>query len=218
MDELSAIRRMSALSSAGSGRNTTLGQQDFLRLMIAQLRNQDPFQPMENGEFLGQMAQFSTVSGIQDLQKSFDTTANALGQNRALQAAALVERDVLIRADALHFDGDGPVRGALELPPGASDARVSIRDASGALVAHFPVTGNAERIGFEWDGTDIDGVQVPAGNYSVKAEYRFGGQTVEAEPMVWGHIDSVSLDGTRGIFINLDGLGAVSLSRVIEIA
>ena len=201
--------------------NNSLGQEEFLRLMITQLQNQDPFEPMENGEFLGQMAQFSTVTGIGELQKSFDATAQALQGAQALQAAALVGREALLKSDQLAFDGQNPARGSLELPPGSLQAQVEIRDASGQLIRRVPATVAPDgRASFSWDGFGEDGVERAAGTYSISATVRVGNQMQAAETLVWGRIESVTLGSSRNgsAVLNIAGLGSVSLGQAREIS
>jgi flagellar basal-body rod modification protein FlgD len=90
-----------------------LGQEQFLSLMITQLKNQDPFKPMESGEFLGQLAQFGTVSGLAGLQTSFDSLATSLVSNQALQAASLVGRSALVASSAITIGAGQSVEGAV---------------------------------------------------------------------------------------------------------
>ena len=100
--------------------NDDMGQADFLKLMTTQLRNQDPFEPLENGEFLAQIAQFGTVTGIQELQQSFGDLSSALQSNRALQASVLVGKQVLVEGSQAELGADTPLRGAVELPAATS--------------------------------------------------------------------------------------------------
>ena len=116
-----------------------LGQDDFLTLMITQFRNQDPFKPMENGDFLGQLAQFSTVSGIDSLNTSFSGLSGALRDEQALQAANLVGRNVLAVSEVGHFDGDAPMRAAAEINSAASNVQLEITDANGELVRRIDI-------------------------------------------------------------------------------
>ena len=218
MNELSAIRQLGDLTAPSANSGSDLGQQDFLRLMLAQLRNQDPFNPLENQEFLGQMAQISTATGIEGLQQNFASSTNALAENQALQAASLVGRDVLVPGQQLEFDGDSPARMAVELPPGAQNATLTISDAAGETVARLPVSGTGGRATVAWDGTDEQGNSVEPGTFSVEASYEFQGESVAAQPLIWSRIDSVALDGGRGISLNLPGLGERPLGQVIEIA
>lgn len=218
MNEFPGIREFGPGAATTSQRRSSLAQEDFLRLMLAQLRNQDPFQPLQNEEFLGQMAQISTASGIQGIQESFDSSAAALAGSQALQAAALVDREVLVNSGTLQFDGSDNARLALDLPPGAQ-AEVTIRNAAGEVVSRLTASGSsAGRTALEWNGTDLNGDPVEPGQYRIDAQYEFQGSTVAARTMVWGRVESISLDGARGVFINMNGIGELSLSRVIEIA
>ena len=165
---ISGIRQFTDPSAMPGNRNNELGQEEFLSLMIAQLRNQDPFKPMENGDFLGQMAQFSTVSGIGELNDSFDATARSLQGGQALQAAALVDRNALIRSDQIAFDGEAAATGAFSVPAGALEAHVDVRDGTGALIRRVPATiGPDGQASFSWDGFDDDGTLRAAGSYSI---------------------------------------------------
>lgn len=221
MNGLTAIQEVFARApKAADKKSDELGQKDFLRLMTTQLQNQDPFKPMENGDFLAQMAQFSTVSGIDRLESSFSGTADALMGNQTLQAAGLVDRDVLVPSSTGHFDGESPVSGVIELPGQTSQAALGVVDAGGQLVAQVPLSVGADgRARFSWDGVMANGTKAPPGNYRLEARYRVGGETVAAEPLVWGRVDSVSLQGPGGgIAINVTGMGPMSLSRAVEIS
>ena len=93
-------------SKPASKAKSELGQEAFLKLMTTQLQNQDPFKPMDNGEFLSQIAQFGTVSGINDLQESFKSFSNSIVPNQSLQAAGLINRNVLVPSDNLVLDAN----------------------------------------------------------------------------------------------------------------
>lgn len=221
MTDMTAIQNLFARQPQAAERNRDeLGQQDFLRLMTTQLQNQDPFKPMENGDFLGQMAQFSTVSGIDRLQTTFTDTADALTGSQALQAASLVDRQVLVPSSQGGFDGENPVTGVVSVPGEASSAVLAVMNAQGQQVAQVPLAaGKDGRAAFSWDGTGSDGKMAPPGNYRLEARYRVGRETEAAEPLVWGRVDSVSLKGPGGgISINVAGMGAMSLSRALEIS
>src|SRR6476619_7844041 len=84
-----------------SKKSAALGQADFLRLMTEQLKNQDPLKPLDNAQFLGQLAQFSTVQGIDSMQGAMNSMASVMENDQALRAAALVGHDALVNADSL---------------------------------------------------------------------------------------------------------------------
>lgn len=194
-----------------------LGQDQFLELMVAQLKNQDPMKPMENGEFLSQMAQFGTVSGIQDLQASFSQMAGALQSNQALLASSLVGRAVLTPGSRMAYNGS-PALAAAELPQAATDVRVSVLDAAGQVVRQFALGAQpAGTVKFSWDGLGNSGTALPAGLYSIKADAVSGGKSSAVATYVVARVDSVSLGGSQGITLNLWDGSTAALADVKEI-
>lgn len=148
----------------------SLGQEDFLALMVQQLKNQDPMKPMENGEFLGQMAQFSTVNGITEMSKSVSALTEAFNSGQALQAASMVGRTVLTEGSTGILPAGGSLSGAVELPEASASGVVRIYSASGQLVKTLPLgSQQAGLSNFKWDGTMTNGQPAPAGNYKVTA-------------------------------------------------
>ena len=198
--------------------NDQLGQEQFLELMVAQLRNQDPFKPLESGEFLGQLAQFGTVSGISDLQASFESLSGSMQGNQALQAAGLVGRSVYVPAQEAWLQPGGAVSGAVQNPEGLGEVTVGIYDFAGRLVATVPAEGTGERAAFRWDGTNDAGEQAPPGFYEIRAVGRSGGEPVALEALVSGQVESVSIDRFSGaLSLTVTGLGVVDLQKVRQI-
>ena len=120
-----------------------LGQEEFLQLMLTQLENQDPFKPMESGEFLGQLAQFGTVTGLGELQQSFESLSGSLISDQALQAASLVGRSVTIESGEGVLQPDAALTGAVELPTGSSSVSVQVMDAAGQITRCLLYTSDA---------------------------------------------------------------------------
>ena len=198
-------------------RESDLGQEDFLHLMLTQLKNQDPFKPMESGEFLGQLAQFGTVQGLAGLQTSFDGLSSSLVSNQALQASTLVGRSALVRAAALGVVEGQPVAGAVELPSSAPAVSVAIRDERGQTIRTLELGAQSEGlVTFAWDGLDDDGAPAPAGRYSFAAAYRSGNESVAADTLLRAPIDSVLL-GADGFSVELRGIGELPFTAVREI-
>src|SRR5262245_4718275 len=134
-------------------KQSELGQEDFLKLMITQFKNQDPFKPMENGEFLAQLAQFSTVKGLDDLNSSFANLSSSVVSNQALQASSLLGRTVLVDGNVGNLVAGGSLGGAVDLPSSASDVIVQISDRNGTLVRQIDLgTQGAGLARFTWDG------------------------------------------------------------------
>ncbi|MFO8151716.1 flagellar hook assembly protein FlgD [Thioalkalivibrio sp.] len=196
-----------------------LGQGDFLELMTTQLENQDPFQPMESGEFLGQLAQFGTVSGIEDLQKSFQDLTGSVYSGQALQAAGLVDREVMVPVEMSIVDPAQGQWGAAELPSSTSDLVVGVYDASGALVRRMALgPQEAGLTEFRWDGRDESGEVAPAGVYEFRAETRDAGRTEALEMFLASRVESVSLGNRDGsLTLTVQGLGEIDFSKVRRI-
>ncbi|MGM0679725.1 MAG: flagellar hook capping FlgD N-terminal domain-containing protein, partial [Pseudomonadota bacterium] len=136
-----------------NGKQANLGQEDFMKLMLTQMNQQDPFKPMEDGEFLSQMAQFSAVSGLKEIKDSFSTLTDSLKSNHALQASSMVGRKVLIPGDKAVLPEGGELKGAVDLPTSTGDLKVSIYDASGELVHKIDKGSQSQGIvNFSWDG------------------------------------------------------------------
>ena len=197
--------------------SNTLGQDQFLQLMMTQLKNQDPLQPMQNGEFMGQMAQFGTVNGIQNLQKSFSQVATAMQSNQALMASSLVGRAVLVPGDKMIYGGS-PVMGAADLTQSAADVRVTVTDAGGQVIRQMTLGPQSSgTVKFTWDGLNDAGAPAAAGAYTVKVTALNGGKPTALATSVVARVDSVSLGGSEGITLNLWDGSSQPLSNVKEI-
>lgn len=197
----------------------TLGQEDFLKLMTAQMQNQDPFKPMENGEFIAQMAQFSTVTGITELRDSFRELAGSLYSNQAFQAASMVGREVLVPNGRGELSHEGTLKGAVELPHAVSNLNIGIYDLSGRLVRTVELGRQPEGMAeFSWDGLTEEGEWAPAGSYAIRAEGVEGGTNTAYDVLIAAQVNSVSLPKSGGeLTLDVEGLGLVDLSQVRQI-
>lgn len=220
MTTLGTIDDFSALGGVPQARRRdNLGQEDFLTLMITQFKNQDPFEPMDNGEFLGQLAQFSTVNGIDSLNAGFSGLAGAMQDNQALQAASLVGNRILAVTDIAYLDDVGSVNGALELTSSASNVQIDITDASGQLVRRLELGQQTPGlVNFTWDGSASDGDRAVTGQYQVSARVIRGADTESAPTVIESRIESVTLGRFgEGMSLNLAGGVAMPLGQVYQI-
>jgi flagellar basal-body rod modification protein FlgD len=210
------------LSSLNLGTNkdaarTELGQEEFLKLMITQLRNQDPFKPLESGAFLGQLAQFGTVAGLSDLNSSFTGLASSLVSNQGLQAASLVGHKVMTQIDHASLPANGALEGAVDLPIGSGTVRMQVMSADGQIVRQIELGSHPDGLmDFSWSGLTDAGEQAPPGMYTVAAQYFDGGSMQSAPILMKAKVASVSL-GAAGLTVRLDGIGEVPFSTVREI-
>lgn len=196
-----------------------LGQEDFLTLMITQFRNQDPFEPMDNGEFLGQLAQFSTVNGIESLNSSFSGLAGSIQDEQALQAANLVGHSVLAISDIAYLPASGGIDAAVELDGSASNVQVEITNSAGELLRRLDLGEQPSGIArFAWDGLDASGERAPQDHYQITARVQRGNNVESALTLVESDIESVTLGQFGGAMtLNLVGGEAMSLRQVYQI-
>jgi flagellar basal-body rod modification protein FlgD len=196
-----------------------LGQAQFLELMIAQLKNQDPTKPMDGQEYLGQLAQFSTVQGLQELHASVQDLAQHVQSTSALQASSLVNQNVVVASEEGYLDEAQPLQGAVKLTENVKDLTIGIIDASGQEVRRLSLGDQSMgNVSFSWDGLDTRGVQRPTGTYRIKAEGMVDGQASSFATQLQTRVESVTLgQGGQGVTLNLAGLGRRDLSDVQEI-
>ncbi|MGD2167577.1 MAG: flagellar hook assembly protein FlgD [Gammaproteobacteria bacterium] len=194
--------------SDSAPRNAELGQAEFLELMLTQIQNQDPFEPMENGAFVAQLAQFSTVTGLGEISTSVAALSDVLLANQTLQASTMVGRSVLVESDEVLLPATGPLRGSVELPIDAASAQIRIKSPNGQLVKEFAVTGKpGSLVEFSWDGITNDGTAAPAGTYAVSASANNGSANIDAPTFTQVQVVSVSLDpsGSGSLITTEDG-------------
>lgn len=209
-------------SGAGAANSaTTLGGTNFLTLMLAQLKNQDPTSPVDSNTFLTQLAQLSEVQGITQLNTSFSTLSSALSPSQALQASSLLGHKVLAASATASLTANGTVTGAVNVPQTTSQVLLDVKTSSGVLVRQINLGAQSTGLAsFSWDGKMGDGTQAPAGTYSLSAQYAgaTSGSTA-ATTLVNGTVDSVSMGaGSTGLTLNVTGLGSVPFSSVQQIS
>lgn len=184
------------LPQATKKNRNELGQEAFLQLMLTQFKNQDPLKPQDPTEFLSQLAQVSSVTGIAEMKNSIAALADSLYAGQALQAASVVGRNVLAPSASAALAAGQPLRGAVDLPASTQAGFVRVFDASGALVREIPLGPRAAGLAeFEWDGRNGTGQAVAAGTYTVAAGYRNSGGEVAADTYLSKRVASVSLGG-----------------------
>ncbi|MEM9387094.1 MAG: flagellar hook assembly protein FlgD [Pseudomonadota bacterium] len=194
-------------------------EDSFLTLMLTQLQNQNPVEPMDNGEFLSQLASFETASGIRDLEDSFAELADALAANQTLQSASLVGRDVIAETDAVVLEEGGTVSGRVPLEGSVDDLTVEITDPGGAVIRRLSLGAQAGLTDFTWDGRDEAGAPMPAGTYRVNAIGTADEETFSAPLEIATRVDSVLLGGLGGeVELALANGDKVAVSQVKEIS
>jgi flagellar basal-body rod modification protein FlgD len=197
-----------------------LQQEQFLKLMTTQLTHQDPLKPMENGDFLGQMAQFSTVSGIQELQASFKDFASSLSSDQALQAASLVGRSVTAPGDQALLTVGSEVSGNFDLPDSSPSVNVKIVDPiTGAVVKNINLGTHASgKVNFAWDGLNAEDELAPPGVYKIQVEAKIDGNNTLLPANINSEVESITMsNGSRGLQVNLASGEAIDFNKIKQI-
>ncbi len=212
-----SINGTSNSAAAAASKRTELGQDAFLHLMVAQMKNQDPTKPADPSEFLGQLAQFSTVSGIQEMRDSISSLSTALRGSQVLGGTSLVGREVIAAGDTVKLGETGSVRGATTIPEGANEAVLVVTDASGQLIRQVPLDITEGSVEFTWDGLDGRGDRAPPGSYHIAAIANVGGYAEQLETQLATRVASVSIDPNNAqLTLNTD-IGPIDLAAVRQV-
>jgi len=212
----------SSSSSASTAANgVSLGGTDFLTLMLAQLKNQDPTSPVDSNEFLSQLASLSEVQGITQLNTSFASLSNSLVSSQALQASSLLGHQALVASSTGTLSTAGAtLSGAVSVPQTSSQVTLNITNSSGVLVQSINLGAQpAGLANYSWNGQMSNGSQAPAGAYTLNAQVAGVSGGTAITTLVNGTVDSVTMGaGTTGLTLNIAGLGSVPFSSVQQIS
>ena len=217
-NETSSASSTASSSSTGSSTTTAIdnAQNQFLKLLVTQMQNQDPMNPMDNAQVTSQMAQIATVTGVQQVNTTLGSLTSVLQAAQTTQATAMIGHTVLADGNNLALSSSGS-DGAFNLASGASNVTIGIYDSTGKQVATQQLTNVAAgNNSFSWSGTETDGSSASAGNYTFKVTATNAGTAVTATPLAYGQVTSVTLNnGTPTLQVS--GLGNVPLTNVSAI-
>jgi flagellar basal-body rod modification protein FlgD len=188
----------------------------FLTMLVAQLKNQDPLNPLDNAQVTTQMAQISTVEGINKLNATLQAMSLGFTSSQTLQAASLVGRQVMTEGSTLQLAG-GVAQGGYQLEGHADGLTLTVRSASGAVIHKAELGAQEAGIhGFHWDGMTDSGAAAAPGTYTFEVAARAGKEPVKATTMMIGRVDGVTpaADGTQ---LDLGALGTTSFGAVKHI-
>lgn len=217
---VSSVSSGTSASTSGGASSSGVGDltmSDFLTLMTAQLKSQDPLNPTDSNQFLSQLSELSTVQGITQLNTSMSTLSNSMLSSQALQSASLVGKDVLTAGSSAAYTSGSTLSGAVQVPSGASSVLLTITNAAGSTVDQMQLSNTAGLQDFSWNGQTSSGATAPSGTYSVSATANVGGTTSAATTYLNGTVSSISLDSTgTSVTLNTPQLGAVALGNVTQ--
>jgi flagellar basal-body rod modification protein FlgD len=201
-----------AAVSGGTAASGDAGSADrFLKLLVTQLQNQDPLNPMDNAELTSQMAQINTVVGLENVNKSVQALSTQFLQMQALQGATLIGRDVTVEGNKLTIDAKGRAEAGFVLAGPADNVRVEVLNGAGQVVDTIQLGAqDSGRHGFEWDASK----HPDAAGYTFRVSATLGAAAVAATPLMLDRVTSVALDGTRGLMLTLQRSGQVAYGDV----
>ncbi len=194
MSSTTAVNPYAALSGGGSTAataNESAAADRFLKLLVTQMKNQDPLNPMDNAQITSQMAQISTVSGIEKLNTTVSGLNGQFVQLQALAGASLVGHDVTLAGHRLSIQ-DGVGVGGVELAATAESVKVEILSPGGQVVDTLDLgTQAAGRHGFTWDASKLKDTE----GYGFRVTAKTGTVAVDSTPLMRDHVQAVSADG-----------------------
>lgn len=191
---------------------------NFMTMLVTQLKNQDPLNPMENSEMTAQLAQINTLSGIEELNTTLKGITGQIDAGQALQAAALIGRNVLVPGDRLLVGNGETTPFGVDLASPADSVKVVIRDGSGQPVCQYDLGALPAGVeSFVWDGKMDDGSDAPDGAYKISVEASMNGQARSLTVLTYGQVGGVS-NSASGPLLDLGAtLGQVGLQDIRQI-
>ncbi len=198
----------------------------FMTLLVTQLQNQDPLNPMDNAQMTSQLAQLQTVTGVNKLNTTLESLKSSYQSTESLQATQLIGSGVLVEGDGILLHKSQAILG-VELETPADKVQIVITDSSGKDVASLEL-GEQEAgiIPIAWDGVpdpnklDADGkpVVLADGSYSFRVVATRGGETLtDAKALAFDSVASVTTGGKDGVKLNLPGKGSVTLADIKQV-
>ncbi|MEM7257956.1 MAG: flagellar hook capping FlgD N-terminal domain-containing protein [Pseudomonadota bacterium] len=204
-----ATSALTPTAESSASDSSELGQDEFLRLMLEQIRHQDPFKPADNGEFITQMAQFSQVSSTDSMRTSLEKFVENQSTAQLLNAASLIGRTAMVDSNLGSLADDGEIAVEFTLPESTEALTATVTDGSGQVVH----TVDLGRMGsgthaYSWDGETIGGAKASPGSYTINIQYQDAtGESVAAPVMMSMNVESVNLgvDGSGLTMTTSDG-------------
>ena len=215
--DLMAAVNGTAASSASSASSVSADEDKFLKLLVTQMKNQDPLNPLDNAQVTSQLAQLSTVTGVNKLNTTLESLKSSYQSSEALQAASMIGHGVLTAGDTLALkDGNGVL--GVDLGSAADSVKITVKNSAGVAVHSIDLGAQpAGTLPLAWDGRDDAGTLLANGNYSYSVVATQGGQALsDATALTLGTVSSISTNA-QGVKLNVAGVGAVGLADIKQI-
>jgi flagellar basal-body rod modification protein FlgD len=191
-------------------------QERFLKLLVTQMKNQDPLNPLDNAQVTSQMAQLSTVSGIDKLNSTLAALSNSMTGSQSMQAASMIGHVVMVPGNKIELRGEQGIAG-LDLEQPADSVTVQIKDAAGNVIRNMNIGSQASGVlPLKWDGMTDDNVACADGHYQITASATLGGKNSEVKTLSYGLVSAV-VQKPEGARLNVDHIGEIGMEAVKQI-
>lgn len=216
LSAISSANRLSASDSA-SGNSSADLQNQFLTLLIAQLKNQDPTNPMDNSQLTTQLAQINTLAGIENLNSTLSSISGQINTNQSVQNTLLIGHGVMVPGDAILVGDEATTPFGFETDATANAVSATIKDSSGNVVAQLDLGAmGAGTHTFQWDGTLADDSPAPAGKYTISIDATNDTGAIHTSPLTYAIVYGVTPTAS-GAVLNLGTYGTASLDQIKQI-
>jgi flagellar basal-body rod modification protein FlgD len=212
-----AATTQNATSASSTSKNDeVLGKEDFLTLLVAQLQNQDPLNPDDPTEFTAQLAQFSSLEQLFNLNESMESLVTAYNSSDKLSTLNTIGKEAAYQSSSFSYDGE-PVTLGYKLDAQASEVTLALQK-DGSTIALLKGTELSKGTHYmTWDGLGSNGQTAPVGDYKIVIQAKAGeGQSVAASPVIRSEVTGVDLDGSNGGTL-LTRAGEVSFNSIIGV-
>lgn len=208
---------LSSSSSTGTGNSAQDLQNQFLTMLVTQLQNQDPTNPMDNSQLTTQLAQINTLSGIEKLNTTLGSISGQLTTSQSLQSTTLIGHGVMIKGSQILAGSGTTTPFGVELSSASTATTATIKDASGTVVRTIDLGALTAGVhAFSWDGTDANGATVADGKYSVSIAASNGSTQLVAQPLNYAYVNGVSTVNDTAK-LDLGTMGSATLDEIRQI-
>ncbi len=218
-DIIAGLNARNSATPTVAGAMGGLDQAAFLRLMTTQLTTQDPFNPVDNTQMVAQMAQFSQVAGIAEMNQNLRALVSSMGGGRFTEASSWIGRAMLVQSDIATPLADGTYAGELTFDAAAEQVSVAFVDAAGNTVHSMDLGArDAGAAAFHWDGRNAAGELVATGPLQVVVTARAAGSPVQPNVATWTGIAGIQSPANGGESRLVTGLGLLKPEDAIRLA
>lgn len=214
-----AQAKKDAQNAVLNGDGGAMGQSAFLTLFTAQLKSQNPLDPMDNTAFVSQLAQFSQLEATSKMSTSMDSLVKTMSTDHMSGVASLLGKKVGVADGQAFVSGGAPVDGSVTLATDVDSIAIKIYDSTGAVVRNGAIGSQKQgEFPFTWDGKDDSGNTVQDGNYRIEAKTTHFGKTTTAPVSTFTKVTGMTTDPVTGdMKVNLASGSSLSLSQITRI-